>query len=168
MNPDELYAIAMHEAEMYLRNLAVPLTITLVLSFFILKAVKDNESTKLRSKHRDQLIEELIALSYTFSEYLDQFHIRSKYDPQLVETLSEKMAYQISRFLGLASVYFAKTKNINKLKESLKEIRSLYNQLSGRREPLQPVSPTEYTNFQESFSIATSNLMKVIRQAKMY
>lgn len=168
MNPDELYAIAMHEAEIYLRNLAVPLTITLVLSYFILKAVKSNEATKLRSKHRDQLIEELISLSYTYSEFLDQFHIRSKYDPQLIETLSEKMAYLISRFLGLASVYFAKTKNIDKLKEGLKSIRTLYNQLSGRREPFQPVSPTEYTKFQEEFSLATSNLMKVIRQAKMY
>ncbi len=95
------------------------------------------------------------------------FHIRSKYNPQLIETLSEKIALEIANLLGLSSVYFAKVTQIDKLKTELKDLRSLYSLLVSRKEPFQPVGPKEYVKFQEEFAHIITNLMKIVRTSKV-
>jgi len=167
MDFTQIWNILSVEGEVYLRNLAVPLTVTLIASISITKGLRNYELGRLRSKHRDKVIEEILKLSYTYNEFLDMFHIRSKYNPQLIETISEKMALEIANLSGLSAVYFAKKNNIEKLKMELKEIRSLYTLLVGRKEPFQPVSPTDYIKYQEEFSIIITDMMKIVRHSKL-
>ena len=167
MDWQEFLDILFREGEIYIRNLVVPLTITLVLAIIILRAIKNYELAKLRSKHRDKVIEEILNVSHTYTEFLDQFHIRSKYNPQTIETQSEKLALEMSTLTGLSAVYFAKVKNIKQVKEHMNAMRSLYTLLSGKREPFQPVSPSEYITFQEEFAAIITGLMKTVRHSKM-
>lgn len=167
MDHNEIIDIILKEGEIYLRNLAVPLTITLVISFFILRGTRNYDLAKLRSQHRDRVIGEILSISHSYNEFLDMFHIRSKYNPQLIETLSERLALEMSNLSGLSAVYFAKPQNIEKLKTHLTELRSLYTLLVGRKEPFQPVSLTEYVKFQEEFQAIVTELMRTVRLSKL-
>lgn len=167
MTTDELLAILMREGEIYLRNLAVPLTITLVASFSLIRGVRAYELGRLRNKHRDKVIDEILKISHTYNEFLDMFHIRSKYNPQTIETISEKMALEMANLSGLSAVYFAKKSNIEKLKEQLNQMRSLYTLLVGRKEPFQPVSPTDYVKYQEEFAEIITDMMKIVRHSRL-
>jgi hypothetical protein len=167
MDFNELIDLLLEEGGVYLRNLAVPLTITLVIAFVGLRAIKNFELTKMRGTHRDQIINVILDISHTYLEFLDQFHIRSKYNPQLIETLSEKLGLEISNLGGLSAIYFSKKKQLTNLKEQLSELRSLYTLLVGKKEPFQVVSRTDYLKYQEEFSDVTTNMMKTVRNAKL-
>lgn len=167
MDFNELLDILLEEGGIYLRNLAVPLTITLVVSFVGLRAIKNFELTKMRGAHRDQIIKVILDISHTYLEFLDQFHIRSKYNPQLIETLSEKLGLEISNLGGLSAIYFSKMKQLTKLKEQLGEMRSLYTLLVSKKEPFQVVSRVDYIKYQEEFSDVTTSMMKTVRNAKL-
>jgi hypothetical protein len=166
MDPNEIINILYIEGEGYLRNLAVPLTITLVIAYSLQKSIKNLENSRIRNKHKDNMIQEILSISHSFNEFLDMFHIRSKYDPDLIETLSDKISLQLTNLSGLSSVYFAKKKNIDHFRTQFTEIRGLYTKLASKKSPFHPVSPTEYVKFQEDFSNQLTELMKAIRKAK--
>ena len=167
MDFDQFIDILLSEGENYLRNLVVPLTLLLLFSIIMLRGLNKYELGKFRRSRRDKVIEEILNISHTYAEYLDQFHIRSKYNPATIETQSEKLALEMSTLTGLSAVYFAKAKNINQVKAHMKELRSLYTLLSAKREPFQPVSPSEYVTYQEEFAEIIQGLMKTVRHSKM-
>lgn len=167
MDFQEIMDILWREGEIYARNLAVPLTITLIIALTFMRSIRSYAGAQLRTKHRDQIIDELLLLSHTYSEFLDMFHIRAKFDPTKIDTMSETLTMKISTLGGLTAVYFAKTKDIRKFKDTLNEFKKLYNKLVVKKEPFTPVSPTEYVTFQEDFSEIITELTKIMRSSKM-
>ncbi len=83
MNPDDFWKIIQDEGSNYLRNLSVPLTITLIASYILLRSVKNYEAAKLRSTHKDQIINEILTISHTYNN----FSICSTYDQNITLNL---------------------------------------------------------------------------------